>query len=105
MQFDPTSGRSLAEEFAEIALHCTSRLLWNAMRKLEWRTITARRQLPIYDSVDLFAEPLVARRELLRTQGTETAALLAPARPAHVRADCLVDGVADCLALERKPVP
>ena len=71
------------------------------MRKLESRTITARRQVAVYDSVDLLAEPLVARRELPRLQGAESAGLLAPARPADVRADRLVDGVADCPALER----
>ena len=55
----------------------------------------------VYDSVDLLAEPLVARRELPRLQGAEGAGLLAPARPADIRADRLVDGVADCPALER----
>ena len=52
----------------------------------------------VYDSVDLLAEPLVARRELPRLKGSESAGLLAPARPADVRADRLVDGVADCPA-------
>jgi len=55
----------------------------------------------VYDSVDFFAEPLVARRDLLRLQRAETATRLAPTGPRHVRTNCLVDGIADRPALER----